>query len=187
MSVVRVPHITSLFESISPSFLGGGGKTNFMASRDRTTDLAEGGGFWGMGGEKFCAHPGSNHRPRGSSFSQGGGIFGLGKKKYAATWDRTTDHYYRPLKNWPNHPYYRSQKIEKSLKKKIVRNFLHKIIFFFFEFFSENVFKTLLRGRETTRKKYRIVCEKFFNFALFFFPRFLDFLRSVVGVIWSIF
>ena len=53
------------------------------------------------------------------------------------------------------HPYYRPQKIEKSLKKKIVRNFLHKIkILFFFEFFSENVFKTRLGGQETTRKNY---------------------------------
>ena len=33
--------------------------------------------------------------------------------------------------------------------------------FFFFEFFSENVLKTLLGGQETTRKKYRIVFEKF--------------------------
>ena len=33
--------------------------------------------------------------------------------------------------------------------------------FIFLEFFSENVLKTLLRGRETTRKKNRIVFEKF--------------------------
>ena len=33
-------------------------------------------------------------------------------------------------------------------------------IFIFFEFFSENVLKSLLGGRETTRKKYRIVFEK---------------------------
>ena len=39
---------------------------------------------------------------------------------------------------------------------------------FFFEFFSENVLKTLLRGRETTRKKYRIVFEKFLKYVIFF-------------------
>ena len=51
---------------------------------------------------------------------------------------------------------------EKIAEKKIVRNFFDKIkILFFFEFFSENVLKTLLRGRETTRKKYRIVFEIF--------------------------
>ena len=49
-----------------------------------------------------------------------------------------------------------------SPQKKIVRNFLKNLIFLiFFEFFSENVLKTLLRGRETTRKKYQIVFEKF--------------------------
>ena len=71
-------------------------------------------------------------------------------------------YYYRPLKNWPNHQYYRLQKIEKKAEKKVVRNFLTNLkIFIFFEFFSENVLKTLLRGRETTRKKYWIVFEKF--------------------------
>ena len=40
-------------------------------------------------------------------------------------------------------------------KNKIVRNFLKKIKFeFFVEFFTENFFQPLLRGRETTRKKY---------------------------------
>ena len=78
-------------------------------------------------------------------------------------------HYYIPLKNRPNHHYYRPQKIEKISEKKIVRNFLQKIKFlFFFEFFSENVLKTLLRGRETTRKKYRIVFEKFLKYVMFF-------------------
>ena len=52
--------------------------------------------------------------------------------------------------------------MEKSLKKKVVRNFLKNLIFLiFFEFLSENVCKRLLRGKETTRKKYRIVFEKF--------------------------
>ena len=47
------------------------------------------------------------------------------------------------------------KKSKKSLQKKIVQFFLQKIeILFFFEFFSENVFKTLLKGKETTRKKY---------------------------------
>ena len=55
------------------------------------------------------------------------------------------------------------------MKKKIVRNFLTNLKFFiFFEFFSENVLKTLLRGRETTRKKYRIVFEKFLKYVIFF-------------------
>ena len=53
-------------------------------------------------------------------------------------------------------------KIEKIAEKKVVRNFLTNLkIFIFFEFFSENVLKTLLRGRETTRKKCRIVFEKY--------------------------
>ena len=47
------------------------------------------------------------------------------------------------------------------LKKK-VRNFLTNFNFFiFFKIFSDNFFKSLLRGKETTRKKYRIVFEKF--------------------------
>ena len=32
--------------------------------------------------------------------------------------------YYRPLKNWPNYPYYRPQKIEEIAEKKVVPNFL---------------------------------------------------------------
>ena len=62
------------------------------------------------------------------------------------------------------------KKIEKiAEKQKVVRNFLTNLKFFiFFEFFSENVFKTLLRGRETTRKKYRIVFEKFLKYVIFF-------------------
>ena len=78
-------------------------------------------------------------------------------------------HYYIPLKNRPNHHYYRPQKIEEISEKKIVRNFLTNLkISIFFEFFSENVLKTLLRGRETTRKKYRVVFEKFFKYVIFF-------------------
>ena len=47
-------------------------------------------------------------------------------------------------------------------EKKIVRNFLKNLKFFiFFEFFSENVFESLLRGREVTRKKYRVKFEKY--------------------------
>ena len=77
--------------------------------------------------------------------------------------------YYRPVKNWPNYHYYRPQKIEEIAEKKVVRNFLTNLIFlFFFEFFSENVLKTLLRGRETTRKKYRIVFEKCWKYMIFF-------------------
>ena len=54
---------------------------------------------------------------------------------------------------------------KKSLKKKVVRNFLKNLFFLiFFEFFSENVFKSLLRGRETIRKKNRIVFEKIYSF-----------------------
>merc|ERR1711973_306490 len=54
------------------------------------------------------------------------------------------------------------KKSKKSLKKKVVRNFLKNLNFFiFFDFFSENVFKSFLRGKEITRKKYRIVFEKF--------------------------
>merc|ERR1711973_505260 len=54
------------------------------------------------------------------------------------------------------------KKSKKSLKKKVVRNFLKNLNFFiFFDFFSENVFKSFLRGKERTRKKYQIVFEKF--------------------------
>ena len=53
------------------------------------------------------------------------------------------------------------KKNRKNHWKKSCANFFDKYIFFFFDFFSENVLKTLLRGRETTRKKYRIVFEKF--------------------------
>merc|ERR1712055_635602 len=73
------------------------------------------------------------------------------------------------VKFLPKHHYYRPQKITKFPKKKIVRNFLTNLkIFIFFEFFSENVLKTLLRGRETNRKKYRIVFEKFLKYLIFF-------------------
>ena len=66
-------------------------------------------------------------------------------------------------------PLLQTSKNREIAEKKIVRNFLHKIkILFFFEFFSENVLKTLLRGRETTRKKYRIVFEKFEKYVIFF-------------------
>merc|ERR1712243_341807 len=72
------------------------------------------------------------------------------------------------VKFLPKHPYYRPQKIEEIAEKKVVRNFLTNLkIFNFLEFFSENVLKTLLRGRETTRKKYRIVFEKFKFFYFF--------------------
>ena len=39
---------------------------------------------------------------------------------------------------------------------------------FFFEVFRENLLKTLLIGLETTRKKYRIVFEKFLKYMIFF-------------------
>ena len=56
---------------------------------------------------------------------------------------------------------FNDKKNEKSQKKKVVRNFLTNLkIIIFFEFFSENVFKTFLGGHETTRKKYGIVFEK---------------------------
>ena len=71
-------------------------------------------------------------------------------------------HYYRPLKNWPNYHYYRPQKIEENAEKKVVRNFLTNLqIFSFFEFFSEYVLKSLLGGKETTRKKYWVIVEKY--------------------------
>merc|ERR1711955_26312 len=59
-------------------------------------------------------------------------------------------------------PLLQTSKNKENSQKKVVRNFLTNLkIFIFFEFFSENVLKTLLRGKETTRKKYRIVFEKF--------------------------
>ena len=52
-----------------------------------------------------------------------------------------------------------------------MRNILKKIIFLiFFEFFTKTVLKTLLRGRETVRKNYGIVFEKF--------PKIMFFLTS---------
>ena len=47
-------------------------------------------------------------------------------------------------------------------EKKSCSKFFDKFNFFliFFEFFSENVLKTLLKGRETIRKKYSLVFEK---------------------------
>ena len=72
------------------------------------------------------------------------------KKKYALVFEKSskTNFFLQKIENF-------GQKIEKS------RNFLKNLkLFIFFEIFSENVLKTLLRGRETTRKKYRIVFEK---------------------------
>ena len=49
-----------------------------------------------------------------------------------------------------------------SLKKTVVRFFLTNLKnIISFEFFLENVFKTLLKGLETTSKKYGIVFEKY--------------------------
>ena len=48
------------------------------------------------------------------------------------------------------------------IEKKNLRNFLTKKKFdFFFDFFSKDVFITLLRGPKTMRKIYRVVFEKF--------------------------
>ena len=58
--------------------------------------------------------------------------------------------------------------MKKLLKKKLCEIFWQIKKFYFFEFFSENVLKTLLRGRETTRKKYRIVFEKCWKYMIFF-------------------
>ena len=69
----------------------------------------------------------------------------------------------------PKSPLLQTSKNREIDEKKIVRNFLQKIkILFFFEFFSENVLKTLLRGKETTRKKCRIVFEKCWKYLIFF-------------------
>ena len=66
-------------------------------------------------------------------------------------------------------PLLQTSKNREIAEKKIVRNFLDKIkILFFFEFFAENVLKTLLRGRKITRKKNRIDFEKFLKYVIFF-------------------
>ena len=45
-----------------------------------------------------------------------------------------------------------------------MRHFLKNLkIVIFFDFFSEDVLKTLLRGPKTIRKKYQVVFEKFAN------------------------
>jgi len=45
-----------------------------------------------------------------------------------------------------------------------VRNFLKNLkIVIFFDFFAEDVLKSLLRGPKTIRKKYQVVFEKFAN------------------------
>ena len=54
-----------------------------------------------------------------------------------------------------------SPKFSKNGEKKVVRNILKILKFFnFFEFFTKSVLQTLLRGRETTRKKYQELFEK---------------------------
>ena len=60
------------------------------------------------------------------------------------------------------------EKSKKSLKKNCSKFKKNHKNFIFFELFQENVLKTLLRGRETTRKKYRIVFEKFLKYMIFF-------------------
>ena len=60
------------------------------------------------------------------------------------------------------------KKSKKSSKKKSCSNFFDKFkIFYFFEFFSKNVLKTLLGGKETIRKKYRIAFEIFWKHMVF--------------------
>ena len=89
-----------------------------------------------VGEEKICGHSGSNHRPslgRECIFERGE------EKNLVATRDRTSD-------------------LGGAFSQKVVRNFW---TIFFFKFFSENVFKTFLRGKETSGKKYRIVFEKY--------------------------
>ena len=48
-----------------------------------------------------------------------------------------------------------------KIEKKVVRRFLTYLSFFDpFEFFTKSVLQTLLKGRETTKKKYRELSEK---------------------------
>ena len=62
----------------------------------------------------------------------------------------------------------KGEKNRKNRWKKNVRNFKKIIkILFFFELFWENVLKTLLRGCETTRKKYWVIFEKFLKYVFF--------------------
>ena len=79
------------------------------------------------------------------------------KKILSSFWDISKNRIFLS-KKWKNH-----QKIQ------IVRNFLEKIKFvFFLKILSKNVFFSLLRGRETTRKKYRVVFEIYLKYHLFF-------------------
>ena len=72
------------------------------------------------------------------------------------------NNYYRSLKNHQITTTTDLKKSKKFLKKKLFEIFWEIYFFYiFFKFFSENVFKTLLGGKKTIRKKYRIVFEKF--------------------------
>ena len=63
------------------------------------------------------------------------------------------------LKNGPNHQYYRA--LFFSTKKLREIFLLEKFPIYFFLNIPKDVFKSLLRGRETIKKKYREVLEKF--------------------------
>ena len=59
---------------------------------------------------------------------------------------------------------FKIEKWRKIVKNWIVRNFLKNLkIVIFFDFFAEDVLKSLLRGPKTIRKKYQVVFEKFAN------------------------
>ena len=45
------------------------------------------------------------------------------------------------------------KKLKRSMKKKLFEIFTKNKILVFYEFISENIFQSFLRGRETTRKK----------------------------------
>ena len=64
------------------------------------------------------------------------------------------NHCYRPIKKLLNHHYYRPQNFDKIAGKKNAQNIIEKNKnFIFFDLASQNVSRTLLRGRETIRKK----------------------------------
>ena len=67
-------------------------------------------------------------------------------------------------------PLLQTSKNWRNCWKKSCSKFFDKFNFFYFfrVFISENVLKCILRGKETTRKKYRIVFEKFFKYVIFF-------------------
>ena len=71
------------------------------------------------------------------------------------------------MRYFKNTIFFFSKNRKNRWKKNCAKYFEKNNNFIFFEFFTENVFQPLLRGRETTRKKYRVVFEKCQKYIVF--------------------